>query len=111
MTDDSPVFERFVTLAKRELHADDVRMLAVGEDFRYPQSSGPKPAGTDLINAYIARVHRAPIHDPVICRAFVRVMHLLAPPASLFHPRIVVRALFGRRQARRGEAVATNPAT
>ena len=31
MTDDSPVFERFVTLAKRELQADDVRMLALGE--------------------------------------------------------------------------------
>jgi len=31
MTDDSPVFERFVTLAKRELQADDVRMLAIGE--------------------------------------------------------------------------------
>ena len=31
MTDDSPAFERFVTLAKRELQADDVRMLALGE--------------------------------------------------------------------------------
>lgn len=31
MTDDSPLFERFVALAKRELQADDVRMLAVGE--------------------------------------------------------------------------------
>lgn len=31
MADDSPVFERFVTLAKRELQADDVRMLALGE--------------------------------------------------------------------------------
>jgi hypothetical protein len=31
MTDDSPAFERFVTLAKREPQADDVRMLALGE--------------------------------------------------------------------------------
>jgi hypothetical protein len=31
MTDDSPVFERFVTLAKRELQADDIRLLALGE--------------------------------------------------------------------------------
>ncbi|MBX3261793.1 MAG: hypothetical protein KIS78_18040 [Labilithrix sp.] len=31
MIDDSPVFERFVSLAKRELQADDVRMLALGE--------------------------------------------------------------------------------
>ncbi len=31
MSDDSPVFERFVTLAKRELQAEDVRLLALGE--------------------------------------------------------------------------------
>lgn len=31
MSGDSPVFERFVTLAKRELQADDVRMLGLGE--------------------------------------------------------------------------------
>ncbi|HVJ88969.1 MAG TPA: hypothetical protein VM580_04135 [Labilithrix sp.] len=31
MIDDSPAFERFVTLAKRELQADDVRVLALGE--------------------------------------------------------------------------------
>ena len=31
MADDNSVFERFVTLAKRELQADDVRMLALGE--------------------------------------------------------------------------------
>jgi hypothetical protein len=31
MSDESPVFERFVLLAKRELQADDVRLLALGE--------------------------------------------------------------------------------
>ena len=31
MTDETSVFERFVMLAKRELQADDVRMLALGE--------------------------------------------------------------------------------
>jgi hypothetical protein len=31
MADDSHVYERFVMLAKRELQADDVRMLALGE--------------------------------------------------------------------------------
>ena len=31
MADDTPVFERFVTLAKRELQADDVRLLSLGE--------------------------------------------------------------------------------
>jgi hypothetical protein len=31
MADDNSVFERFITLAKRELQADDVRLLALGE--------------------------------------------------------------------------------
>ena len=31
MADDTSVFERFITLAKRELQADDVRLLALGE--------------------------------------------------------------------------------
>ena len=31
-------------------------LLAVGEDFRTPTTTGPKPTGTDLINPYVARV-------------------------------------------------------
>lgn len=67
--------------------------LAVGEDFRFPQTTGPKPAGTDLINRYVARVHRATLHDEVVCLAFLKVMNLMAPPTSLFHPRILWRVL------------------
>ena len=33
--------------------------LAVGEDFRFPQTTGPKPGGADSINRYVAQVHRA----------------------------------------------------
>ncbi|MEZ4674162.1 MAG: hypothetical protein R2932_07975 [Caldilineaceae bacterium] len=29
--------------------------LAVGEDFRYAKTSGPKPAGVNLINKYVER--------------------------------------------------------
>ncbi len=36
-------------------------MLAVGEDFRYPEVAGPKARGTDLLNWYVAGVHRAAI--------------------------------------------------
>jgi 2-polyprenyl-6-methoxyphenol hydroxylase-like FAD-dependent oxidoreductase len=71
-------------------------MLAVGEDFRYPQVTGPKPRGTDLINAYTARLHRTAIRDTTVHLAFLRVAHLLAPPASIFRPQIVARVLFGR---------------
>jgi 2-polyprenyl-6-methoxyphenol hydroxylase-like FAD-dependent oxidoreductase len=70
--------------------------LAVGEDFRFPQTTGPKPPGTDFINQYVRRVHRATLHDPVVCLALLKVMNLMAPPPSLFHPRIVWRVLRAR---------------
>lgn len=67
--------------------------LAVGEDFRYPQTTGPKPTGVDLLNQYVARVHRTTLHDEVVCHAFLKVMNLMAPPTTLFHPRILWRVM------------------
>jgi ABC-type amino acid transport system permease subunit len=69
--------------------------LAVGEDFRYPEVTGPKPPATDLMNWYIGRVHRATLRDPVVYRAFLEAMAMLQPPAVLFHPRVVARTLWG----------------
>lgn len=71
--------------------------LAVGEDFRFPQTSGPKPAGIDFINRYVAKMHRATLHDAVVGEAFLKVMNLMAPPPSLFHPRILWRVLRGKQ--------------
>jgi 2-polyprenyl-6-methoxyphenol hydroxylase-like FAD-dependent oxidoreductase len=67
--------------------------LAVGADFMYPETEGPKPPGTDFINRYVARLHRATHTDTVVYGAFLKVAHLLSPPATLFHPRIVWRVL------------------
>ncbi len=69
--------------------------LAVGEDFRFPETTGPKPPGTDFINRYVTKVHRATLHDEVVGLAFLRVMNLMAPPPSLFHPKILWRVLRG----------------
>jgi hypothetical protein len=71
--------------------------MAVGEDFRFPQTEGKKAPGTDLINAYIARVHHASHNDPVVCAAFLDVMNLIKPPTSLFHPRIAWRVFMSGR--------------
>ncbi len=67
--------------------------IAVGEDFRFATTSGPKPFGTDFINRYMTRVSRACQHDPVVGMAFLQVMNLLRPPQHLFHPRIIYRLL------------------
>lgn len=78
--------------------------LAVGEDFRFPQTRGPRPPGIDLLNRYVAMVHRATQSDPEVTHAFLQVMNLLAPPSSLMAPAMVLRVLraaAGRRSARR----------
>jgi 2-polyprenyl-6-methoxyphenol hydroxylase-like FAD-dependent oxidoreductase len=67
--------------------------LAVGEDFRYPETEGKKPPFTDMLNAYVERVHKATQRDPVVYAQFLRVMNLMAPPASLMSPRIMWRVL------------------
>jgi 2-polyprenyl-6-methoxyphenol hydroxylase-like FAD-dependent oxidoreductase len=67
--------------------------MAVGEDFRYPETSGPRPAGIDFINRYVTRLHKATLKDKVVSEAFLNVMSMLKPPASLFHPRIFWRVM------------------
>jgi 2-polyprenyl-6-methoxyphenol hydroxylase-like FAD-dependent oxidoreductase len=73
--------------------------LTAGEDFRFPETIGPKQAGTDFINAYVSRVNRASHSDPVVYRAFLEVMNLMKPASSLMHPRILWRTLRAGRSA------------
>jgi 2-polyprenyl-6-methoxyphenol hydroxylase-like FAD-dependent oxidoreductase len=73
--------------------------MAVGEDFRFATTSGPKPPGTDFINRYVAKVNRVSQHDAVVSAAFLQVMNLLAPPPSLFKPRVLWRVLRGGKTA------------
>jgi hypothetical protein len=67
--------------------------LAVGEDFRYPETEGTKPPFTDMINAYVEKVHKATQCDPVVYAQFLRVMNLIDPPTSLMSPGIMWRVL------------------
>jgi hypothetical protein len=63
----------------------------MSQDFCYPQTVGDKPKGTDLMNRYIALVHRATLRNRVVGEIFFRMMNLMVPPVSLLHPRIVWR--------------------
>lgn len=68
-------------------------LIAGGEDYRYPETEGKRPLGTNFINWYIAFVHRATQRDPVVYNQFLKVMHLLAIPYSLAYPRIMWRVM------------------
>ena len=70
--------------------------IAAGSDFVYPDTTGARPAGTDLLNAYVARVTRAAASDPVVNDALARVRTMLAEPPALMAPRVLHRVLLRR---------------
>jgi hypothetical protein len=83
--------------------------LAVGEDFRYPETEGRKSILTDILNRYVLRVHTATHYDSVVYAQFLRVMNLMDPPMSLFSPKIIWRVWNQPKQVRMITKMATEP--
>lgn len=72
---------------------DAVWNVAVGGDFQFPQTTGPKPAGTDLFNSYVDRLVRKAHTDGQLTDAFYRVFRLERDPMSLLRPSVAWRVL------------------
>lgn len=68
-------------------------MLAAGSDFQFPQTTGPKPTGTDLINKYMARLFQKAQTDNKVAEAFYKVTIMEDRPTLLFRPNIMWRVL------------------
>jgi 2-polyprenyl-6-methoxyphenol hydroxylase-like FAD-dependent oxidoreductase len=84
-------------------------LLATGEDFRYPTTEGGRPnAGTRLIHRYLDRILATATTDDVVADAFLAVVQMVAPPVSLFAPRVFARTLRGPTGRRRD--IASPPA-
>jgi 2-polyprenyl-6-methoxyphenol hydroxylase-like FAD-dependent oxidoreductase len=81
--------------------------IAVGADFAYPQTTGPKPPGTDFVNRYIARVLLAAQVSSEVNAAMLQVQQLTAPPSSLFRPSLVRTVRRAAREAERRLATPT----
>lgn len=85
---------------------DEVWGMATGADFDFPQTTGPKPTGTDLLNWYSSRLLSRAHSDPVLSEAFLRVMRLEEPSTSLLRPGIawrVLRPSFGGKRVPLGQ--------
>ncbi len=80
---------------------DTAWQMAISEDFRFPEVTGPRPAGLELGNRYVGMVHRAVTRDPQVYSRFLRVMNLLDPPSTLFRPGTVLRVLRAGRSPSR----------
>lgn len=68
---------------------------AVGPAFAYPGVAGRLTLKMRLANAYLPRVVARAHEDVQVATALLRVMQFLAPPASLFAPRLLFRVLAG----------------
>jgi hypothetical protein len=78
---------------RAEQVVDDAWTLAVGSDFQFSQTTGPKPPGTDLINRYLSRLMRKARSDEELSEAFTRVVIMERRPTSLFRPGVMWRVL------------------
>jgi len=102
LVDDLTAGGAFVTdmgLGMRWYAFGGYRQQSVGEDFRYPETEGKKPAGADLINAYVTKVHQTTHQDTTVYTAFLKVMNLMEAPTSLFHPKILWRVLWRNQRS------------
>jgi hypothetical protein len=61
-----------------------------------------------MINAYMTRLYVVAEHDPVVGKAFLRVLNLLDKPERLMRPAIAARVLRGARPGTRRERVLTS---
>jgi len=68
--------------------------LAVGSDHQFPQTDGPKPRGTDILNWYLSRYLQQAHTDGKLRDDFFRVQMMELPPSALFRPRNLWR-VFG----------------
>lgn len=67
--------------------------MAVGADFEFPQTAGPKPRGADLLNRYMSRLTRKAHTDGELREALFRVFAMEYHPSSLLRPGIAWRVL------------------
>ena len=90
---DADLAQRFFAAAS--IAIDTPWDIAVGNDLRHPQVTGPRPPKVRFINWYIGKLHMAARHDAKLATAFLEVANLEAPPTRLLHPANVVRVIRG----------------
>ena len=81
--------------------------IAVGADLRFDHVAGRRTPKVRMVNRYLERLHPLAAVDPVVGRAFLRVVNLMDPPERLLAPSIAWRVLRGRNHRRAGGPEAT----
>lgn len=69
----------------------------VSGDLQWPGVEGKRTASSRVLNGYMERLMRAAGRDHDTATVLLRVIHLLAPPSTLFAPKLVASALLRGR--------------
>jgi hypothetical protein len=69
--------------------------ISVGNDLRMPETVGPRNTRINFVNWYMTKLHKAAHSDRLAAMAFFQVANLLAPPASVMRPMVVLAVLRG----------------
>lgn len=97
-------------------------MMATGEDFRYRETVGGSAGGqTRFMHRYMDHVIQLSTESIAVRSVLMRAFNLLAPPATLFQPRVLFRVLLNvmfkrglrhedRNQSRNRSVVGVQPA-
>jgi 2-polyprenyl-6-methoxyphenol hydroxylase-like FAD-dependent oxidoreductase len=72
---------------------DTAWLMAVGADFQFPQTTGPKPRGAGLAGWYLSRLTRKAHTDRELAERLFRVIMMEEPPTSLFRPGVLGRVI------------------
>jgi 2-polyprenyl-6-methoxyphenol hydroxylase-like FAD-dependent oxidoreductase len=67
--------------------------ITVGGDFAFPQTDGPEPTGTDLLNRYLDRLVRKAHADGELRAELYGVFNMERPPSALIRPGVAWRVL------------------
>jgi 2-polyprenyl-6-methoxyphenol hydroxylase-like FAD-dependent oxidoreductase len=67
--------------------------MATTEDFRWPQTTGPRPAGMQFMHWYSGRLHTLAGSDKEVLVTFLQVMNMLKPPTAMFAPKMIWEVL------------------
>jgi len=93
------LFERFSRAAAKLV--DVPWSIVVGGDYAFEGVEGERTLALRAMNAYMQRLTAAAGVDRVVSTAFLRVIHMCAPPRSLFAPAILRRVLWPARAEQR----------
>lgn len=73
--------------------------MSTGSDFMYPETVGPRPLGTGLVNRYVRQLMLAAHVSQEAHLVLLDMQHLLARPSSVLRPARAIRSLVAARRS------------